>query len=86
MSYRHLKVFGCLAYMHVAKDKRANLDRKSQPCIFLRYADDEFGYRVCDLVDKKVFWSRDIIFIEDKTIADWESEIKIMNSGSTGKE
>ena len=30
-------------------------------------------------VDKKVFRSRDIIFMEDKTLADWESEKKIMN-------
>ena len=33
-----------------------------------------------DLVDKKVFRSRDIIFMEDKTLAVWESEKKIMNS------
>ena len=33
-----------------------------------------------DLVDKKVFRSRDIIFMEDKTLADWESEKKIKNS------
>ena len=32
-----------------------------------------------DPVDKKVFRSRDIIFMEDKTLADWESEKKIMN-------
>ena len=29
VSYQHLKVFGCLAYVHVAKDKRAKLDPKS---------------------------------------------------------
>ena len=33
-----------------------------------------------DPVDKKVFQSRDIIFMEDKTLADWESEKKIKNS------
>ena len=44
VSYRHLKVFGCLAYLHVAKDKRGKLDPKSRPCIFLGYRDDEFGY------------------------------------------
>ena len=45
VSYRHLKVFGCLAYVHVAKDWRAKLDPKTRPCIFLGYGDDEFGYR-----------------------------------------
>ena len=52
----------------------------TRPCIFLGYGDDEFGYRVWDPVDKKVFRSRDIIFMEDKTLADWESEKKIKNS------
>ena len=55
------------------------MDPETQLCIFLGYGDDEFSYRVWDLVDKKVFWSRDIIFMEDKTLADWESEKKIMN-------
>ena len=66
VSYRHLKVFGCLAHIHVAKDQRGKLDPKSRPCIFLGYGDDEFGYRVWDPVDKKVFRSRDNIFMEDK--------------------
>ena len=79
VSSRHLKVFGCLAYVHVAKDWTGKLDPKTQPCIFLGYGDDEFGYRVWDPVDK-VFRSRDIIFMEDKTLADWESEKKRKNS------
>ena len=49
-------------------------------CWILGYGDDEFSYRVWDPVDKKVFQSRDIIFMEDKTLADWESEKKIINS------
>ena len=47
--------------------------------LFLGYSDDEFSYRVWNPVDKKVFRSRDIIFMEDKTLADWESEKKIIN-------
>ena len=39
----------------------------NRPCIFLGYGDNEFGYRVWDPVDKKVFRSRDIILMEDKT-------------------
>ena len=73
VSYRHLKVFRCLVYVHVAKDRRVNLDPKTRACIFLGYGDDEFGYRVWDLVDKKVFRSRDLIFMEDKTLADSRS-------------
>ena len=35
VSYRHLKVFECLAYVHVTKDKRGKLDTKTSPCTFL---------------------------------------------------
>ena len=70
VSYQHLRVFGCLAYVHVAKDQRSKLDNKSKPCIFLGYSEDEFGYRMWDLLDKNVIRSRDIIFMEDETIED----------------
>ena len=54
VSSRRLKVFGCLAYVHVAKDKRRKMDQKSRPCIFLEYGDNEFGYRLWNLAEKKV--------------------------------
>ena len=54
--------------MHVAKDQRMKLDNRSKPCIFMGYSREEFGYRLWDLVDKKVVRSRDIVFIEDKNI------------------
>ena len=44
VSYQRLKVFGCFAYVHVAKNKKGKLDPKSRPCIFLGYDDDEFNY------------------------------------------
>ena len=46
------------------------LDQKSRPCIFLGYGDDEFGYRLWNLAEKKVIRSRDIVFMEEMTIAD----------------
>ena len=38
------------------------------------YSEDEFGYRLWDLVDKKVVRSRDVVFLEDKTIEDWKKQ------------
>ena len=86
VSYRHLKVFGCLADVLVAKDKRVKLDPKTRSCIFLAYDDDEFGYRLWDLAEKKVIRSCGIVFMEEKTIADWESEKKIVSSESTNRD
>ena len=81
VSYWHLRVFGFLTYVHLAKDKRGKLDLKVWRCIFLGYGDDEFGYRLWNLAKKKVIRSRDIVFMEEKTIVDWEKE----KSGSSSK-
>jgi hypothetical protein len=33
----HLKMFVCIAYMHVVDEKRSKLDPKVQKCIFIGY-------------------------------------------------
>ena len=86
VSYRHLRVFGCLAYVHVAKDQRGKLDPKSWPCIFLGYNDDEFGYRLWNLAEKKVIRRWDIVFMEEKTIIDWEKEKSDTSSRPVGNQ
>ena len=44
-SYKHLRVFGCVAYVHVRREDRTKLDPKSLKCIFLGYGDSgEMGY------------------------------------------
>ena len=72
VSYRHLRVFGCLACVHVAKDKRGKLAPKSRPCIFLGYGEDKFRYQLWDVINKKVIRSRDIVVMEEKVVVDWE--------------
>ena len=59
-----MKIFGCEAFVHTPKEKRTKLDNKSIKCIFLGYADGEFGYRLGDLIKSKVIRSRDGIFNE----------------------
>jgi hypothetical protein len=34
----HLKVFGCIAYVHVPDEKRSKLDPKVEKCIFIGYS------------------------------------------------
>lgn len=68
VSYNHLKVFGCKAFVHVPKDERSKLDSKSKECIFLGYGNEEFGYRLWDPVEKKIIRSRDVVFFEDQNI------------------
>ncbi len=34
----HLRVFGCIAYVHVPDEKRSKLDPKVEKCIFIGYS------------------------------------------------
>lgn len=70
VSYNHLRVFGCKAYVHVPNDERSKLDSKTRQCIFVGYGQDQFGYRFYDPVEKKLIRSRDVVFVEDQTIED----------------
>ncbi|GJR20718.1 putative RNA-directed DNA polymerase [Tanacetum coccineum] len=73
VSYRHLRVFGCKASVHIPKDERSKLDVKGKPCVFLGYGQDEFRYRLYDPVQKKLVRSRDVVFEEDLTLKDVEN-------------
>ncbi|KAL4296424.1 hypothetical protein GQ457_12G004830 [Hibiscus cannabinus] len=71
VSYDHMRVFCCKAFVDVPKDERSKLDVKTRQCIFIGYGlDGEFGYRLYDPVQKKLVRSRDVVFIEDQTIDD----------------
>ena len=66
-SYKHLRVFGCNAYVHIRKDSCSKLDPKSYRCIFLGYGDNgEMGYRLWDPESHKIVRSNDVIFREDR--------------------
>ncbi len=34
----HLKVFGCIAYVHVPDELRTKLDLKAEKCVFIGYS------------------------------------------------
>ena len=72
ISYDHLCVFRCKAFMHILKNERFKLDAKIRPCVFIGYGQDELGYRFYDLVLKKLVRSQDVVFMEDHTIQDIE--------------
>ena len=62
----HLRIFGCQAFVHVPKDERKKLDSKSKKCILMGYGTATKGYRLYDPLKKKVVFSRDVIFNEQK--------------------
>ena len=56
-SLSHLRVFGCDAYVHVAKDKRTKLDSKFEKCICVGYKDGLKGYKLWNPVTRKVVYN-----------------------------
>jgi hypothetical protein len=42
----HLRIFGCLVYVHVPKDKRSKLDPSGNKGIFFGYSETLKAYRV----------------------------------------
>ncbi|RVW62859.1 Retrovirus-related Pol polyprotein from transposon TNT 1-94 [Vitis vinifera] len=45
VKFSHLKVFGCVSYVHIDSDARSKLDAKSKICFFIGYGDEKFDYR-----------------------------------------
>lgn len=62
----HLRVFGCLCYVHNQNTKGDKFASRSKPSIFLGYPFGKKGWRVFDLETKKISVSRDVIFLEDQ--------------------
>ena len=63
-SLEHLKVFGCLAYVHVPTEVRSKLDPKVEKCVLVGYSEEQKGYKCYNPVTKKNVVSRDVIFDE----------------------
>ncbi|UYV73120.1 hypothetical protein LAZ67_10001878, partial [Cordylochernes scorpioides] len=61
-SILHLKTFGCNAYVHIPKDNRKKLDKKSIRTFFVGYTETNKNYRMWDPIARKIIISRDVIF------------------------
>ena len=60
----HLRVFGCLGYMHVPGDKRRKLDAKASEVVLVGYEPGAKGYRLWDRHTHSLRLSRDVTFDE----------------------
>ena len=61
--------------MHVPKEQRSKLDDKATSCIFIRYGDEEFGYKLWDSEKQKIVRSKDVVLHEHETIVDMEKNV-----------
>ena len=71
-SVEHLRIFGCIGYVHNVDQKRKKLDDKSFKCVWLGVSEESKGYRLYDPVGKKIITSRDVVCVEKEK---WYSKI-----------
>ena len=45
VDYSGLRVFGCLAYVHIPSEEQSKLDSKSRQCVFIGYGKRVKGYK-----------------------------------------
>jgi hypothetical protein len=69
----HLKVFGCIAYVHVPDELRTKLDLKAEKCVFIGYSLEQKGYRCYNPVTREMRVSRDVVFDE---MSIWYADVK----------
>ncbi|CAJ2672444.1 unnamed protein product [Trifolium pratense] len=67
----YLKVFGCVAHVHIPEAKRKKLNAKSFRCVMLGISDESKAYRLFDPTTKRIVISKDVIF-EENECWDWE--------------
>lgn len=62
----HLKVFGCLAFLHIPTENRRKFEEKSRRVIFVGYPAGTKGYKLYDPLSKRFIRGRDVMFAEKK--------------------
>ena len=63
----HLRIFGCLVYIHIPNEKRTKLNPSRRKGIFVGYSDTSNSYRIYFPGFKNINISRDMTFYEDST-------------------
>jgi hypothetical protein len=89
VDYSGLRVFGCLAYVHIPSEERSKLDPKSKQCVFLGYGKWVKGYKFWDPTANKAVISRVVVFDENsmlKSTQGKEQQVPESSSNSSDKQ
>ncbi|KAL9420128.1 hypothetical protein AB3S75_037830 [Citrus x aurantiifolia] len=62
-----LKVFGCVAFVHIHNHNRDKLDPRAVKCVFLGYSPTQKGYKCFDPNKQKYFVTMDVTFFESQS-------------------
>ena len=75
-SVKHMRIFGCQAYILTPKEKRLKWDPKARVGIFMGYEEESKAYRVFDIEAGQVVISRDVNFDESSFWFRWSHQVK----------
>jgi len=70
ISLNHLRIFGCISYVHVELDRRRKLNPKSKRCIFNGYRASKYNYQFWDPENRKILMHKDVVFNEGMVYKD----------------
>lgn len=65
-SVKHLKVFGSLAFIHIADQRRTKLEDRSEPMVFMGYHPTG-AYKLYDPMKKRMIIRRDVLVLEKES-------------------
>lgn len=71
----HIRIFGCVGYVHTPKEKRKKLSKKSVKMLLVGY--DHDNYRMYDQNTKKITVSRDVKFDEHSTLEEKQNLVEL---------
>jgi len=60
--YKHLRIFGCVCFVHLPSHERHKLSAQSAKCAFMGYSSNHKGFVCYDLASKRFRISRNVIF------------------------
>ncbi|RDX88499.1 hypothetical protein CR513_29897, partial [Mucuna pruriens] len=92
-SIKHLRVWGCLAHMHILEAKRGKLDDKIFPCILLGVSDESKGYHLFnriigsnykEQIETELVWGDDEFHSDDENNEDDEFHSNGENNKGSG--
>lgn len=65
LSYNHFRTFGCLSFVSKIPRDKNKFNSRSRKCIFVGYPHGQKGWRLYDLDNGDIFFSRDVTFYEN---------------------
>jgi hypothetical protein len=63
----HFRIFGCLVYIHVPKEKRTKLNLSGRKGTFVGYSESSKAYRIYIPGQRQIEVSKDVTFEEEIT-------------------